>query len=127
MEENKVLEKDVIVTETNEKVEPKTEKKVKKEKAEVKSEKTNAKPQNVVPYIYVGPTIPEKILVKNKVYKEVPKVIKEFIEKNSVLSKLFIPVDDFAEFKTNVAKKGTLEYQYYLEAIKFIKSKGGLL
>ncbi len=106
-----------------------------KEKREFEGKKTlkkaieknnEVKLKNPKAVIYVGPSVPNSILISGKVYKKLPNHIKDFISKNSVIGKLIIDVERLVEFKVKVEIKGTKENMLYSQALKVI-TEGGLL
>ena len=76
--------------------------------------------------IYMGPSVPDNILISGKIYKKPPEYVSDFISKNPVFGKLIIDVEKLAEFKRKVEGKGTEEHSLYSECLKII-NEGGLL
>ncbi len=72
--------------------------------------KTTAKEEKKI--MYIGPTVITYGLNKNTIYEELTAGVKDLIEKNKLLGKLFIDITDsnLSKKVANTSIQGTIEY-----------------
>lgn len=72
--------------------------------------------------IYIGPNLPNCILLQNTVFtKGLPKHLDEHIEKCAAIKELVVPISELMIRKANISQQGTREQVMYEEIIKYIK------
>lgn len=71
-------------------------------------------------YIYCGPNLTSKGLMQNTVFIRYPEHLKNILEQCPSIKALIVPINELANIKQNIIKKGTYENSSYNEVLKFI-------
>ncbi len=74
-------------------------------------------------YMYLGPNVKGGILTHGNVYSDIPKHLKDTINKSPSIEKLFIEVQNVPKFKEDLKNQSTQAFRLNAKAIEELKGE----